>query len=123
LIIQEYYQKQSDIVIENDCEILLLPFKKINLVPPENTKPFGTVRLKKCRPAVTTVTSTTPINTQQREYDNLQAKIQNVEENDKEKEATAEAEEILLAEFTWDRSKLKYVHISIYKIIDTKEFL
>ena len=32
-------------------------------------------------------------------------------EGKQEATALAEAEEILLAEFTWDRSKLKYVHM------------
>jgi hypothetical protein len=89
LIIQEHHHQKQRSDVENEGEIL--PFKKINLVPPENTKPFGTVRLKKWRPSTTSD-----------------------DDNDKGKKATAvaeKAEEILLAEFTWDREKLKYVHM------------
>jgi hypothetical protein len=65
-----------------------LPFKKINLIPPENTKPFQRVRFRKWRP--------------EEESNNS---------NDGDKIVGGGEEKILLTEFTWDRDKLKYVHM------------
>jgi hypothetical protein len=91
---------QEDPHTQNQNEKKLrLPFKRISLVPPENTKSFETVSLDKWRPVSSL---------------NTLASINNKTATEKEVVTDAEAEEaeeILLADLTWDRERIKYVHL------------
>jgi hypothetical protein len=73
-----------------------LPFKKIQLVPPTNTKPFGKVSFCSWKPKV----------------DNMDFFLSEsgAEDDDEEDSASKSPPDILFAELNFDREKLTYVH-------------
>jgi hypothetical protein len=97
ILIQQHYNHFIDELPNGDMQVLPnLPFKKIELRPPLNTKPFGKVSFCSWRPSL----FSSPIIHQN----------YGVEEDhgqDEEKEA-----DILFAELTWDKDKLTYVHFA-----------
>jgi hypothetical protein len=98
MIIQQHYNHFLDYG-EDDLgpqyDLPNLPFKKIQLVPPTNTKPFGKVSFCSWRPKI----------------DNMDFFSDDGSgEDDDEGEEYSAPPEILFAELSFDREKLTYVH-------------
>jgi hypothetical protein len=97
MIIQQHYNHFLDDM--NLGELPNLPFKKIQLVPPRNIKPFATVSFRNWRPAL----QLQPNGFEDNEYDEI------IQDQDRQAE---EEEEVLFAELTWDKDKLTYIHFA-----------
>lgn len=109
MISEQHYNHFIDLLPTNGCgrvvyDLPNLPFKKIQLRPPTNTKPFAHVSFCSWRPSL--CSSPTILKASAAASDVVEEST-NLINQDVREEA-----DILLAELSWDRDKLPYVHFS-----------
>jgi hypothetical protein len=105
MIIQQHHNHFIDDLPNGESyDLPNLPFKKIELIPPKSTKPFGKVSFCSWKPSLFSSPLIQKDNTNN--MNNLSTRI------DEEEEEEDEEAEILFAELTWNKDKLTYVHFA-----------
>jgi hypothetical protein len=107
MIIQQHYNHfldySDDLGLQNGQQMFYdlpnLPFKKIQLVPPTSTKPFGKVSFCSWRPKIDNM-----------DFFSDDGSGEDDDEGREDSTASKSPPEILFAELSFDREKLTYVH-------------